>query len=298
MRVILVHNPGAGDDDHSPKQLAAVIESAGHDVYRVMSRDEPLREELTGRVDLVVVAGGDGTVRKTFQHLAGRATPVTVVPLGTANNIARALGFDDEADAARLVSGWDGGEVKWYDLGTCYYGAEERAFVESAGAGLVAQVLVRAEDEKEPPGGDKIELGLRLLRTALHDPPVWSFRIEVDGRDVSADMLAVEVTNVPETGPRVPLDLHVDPGDGLFEAVLIDPGSREPLLAYVDARLGGQPAEAPRFEVHHGTRIALGLPQGAPFHLDDELVIEDAADDGIRAVAATPTSAVRVLVPA
>jgi diacylglycerol kinase (ATP) len=298
MRVILIHNPGAGEGGHTPKTLAAAIAAAGHDVYRVVSREEPLREELTGRADLVAVAGGDGTVREVFKRMAGRSTPVTVIPLGTANNIARGLGIDADADPAALAAGWDGGRLQRYDVGTCYYGADERTFVESTGGGLFAEVLVRAEEHGDPAGDDKLELGLRLLRDVLRDAPVFEFRVEVDGRDLSRELIGIEVTNVPETGPQVPLDPGVDPGDGLFEVVMIDPTARDSLMGYVEQRLAGRDPDPPMFETHSGRRIALGLPRGAPLHLDDEMVIDDAPEEGIRAVAVTAGSAVTVLVAA
>ncbi|MDX6533862.1 MAG: hypothetical protein QOF68_1606 [Gaiellales bacterium] len=298
MRVILVHNPGAGDEDHSPARLKEAIESAGHQVYRSMTPEEPLREELTGRVDLVVVAGGDGTVRVVFKHMAERTTPVTVIPVGSANNIARALRIDDEADVPRLVSAWERGEVKRYDLGICYCGPVEKTFVESTGAGIFAEMLLRAQEREEPAGQEKVRLGLQLLQEILKNAPVQPFGIEVDGRDVSADVLAVEVTNVPETGPRLSLDPQADPADGLFDTVLVDAGSRGALLAYIDARLAGDPPKAPRFEVHRGSRIALSLPAGVPLRLDDEMVVEDPVGEGIRGVAVTPGAVVPVLVPA
>jgi len=298
MRVILIHNPGAGGEGHAPKALAAAIASAGHEVYRVVSREEPLREELTGRADLIAVAGGDGTVREVFKSMAGRATPVTVIPLGTANNIARSLGIDPGTDPAVLAAGWDDGSLQRYDLGTCYYGADQRTFVESTGGGLFAEVLVRAEEHGGPAGDDKIELGLRILRDVLRDAPVFEFRVEVDGSDLSRELIGIEVTNVPETGPQVPLDPDVDPGDGLLEVVMIDPAARESLMAYVERRLAGGDPDPPMFETHRGRRIALGLPRGAPLHLDDEMVIDDATEEGIRGVAVTAGSAVAALVPA
>jgi diacylglycerol kinase (ATP) len=67
-------------------------------------------------VDLVVAAGGDGTVRKVFRQLAGKDVPATVLPLGTANNIARSLGFEDD-DPDSLVRGWPNGRLWSYDIG-------------------------------------------------------------------------------------------------------------------------------------------------------------------------------------
>ena len=59
---------------------------------------------LESHADLVVAAGGDGTVATAARVLAGRKIPLAILPLGTANNIARSLNSDGPLDT--LVASW------------------------------------------------------------------------------------------------------------------------------------------------------------------------------------------------
>jgi diacylglycerol kinase family enzyme len=65
--------------------------------------------------DLVVAAGGDGTVRACAEALAGTGIPLAIVPLGTANLVARALGVPGQAGRAFAVA--FGGRDRPVDLG-------------------------------------------------------------------------------------------------------------------------------------------------------------------------------------
>src|SRR5690606_6287146 len=80
MRVILLHNPTAGNQRHDADELAAMIEDAGHDVVKVVSRKEELADALRTGCDLVAVAGGDGTVGKAASIVTGTQVPLTILP--------------------------------------------------------------------------------------------------------------------------------------------------------------------------------------------------------------------------
>ena len=76
-----MHNASAGKEDHSARQLIDEIRRAGHHVVARVGRRKELAEALEEPCDLVVVAGGDGTVGKAARILAGRTTPMAIVPL-------------------------------------------------------------------------------------------------------------------------------------------------------------------------------------------------------------------------
>ena len=97
-------------------------------------------------VDLVVVAGGDGTVRVVCAELAGSGIPVAVLPAGTGNLLARNLGIslDLEIALTELLGGneqrIDSVEVEGDELQT-------DRFVVMAGLGLDAAIIADAPDE-------------------------------------------------------------------------------------------------------------------------------------------------------
>jgi diacylglycerol kinase (ATP) len=268
LRVTLLHNPTAGDEEHSGGRLAAVIAAAGHDVVeRSMKAD--WEAALRKPAELVVAAGGDGTVRKVFRALAGSSVVATLLPIGSANNIARSLGFEKDDDPAQLVARWPRWERRRFDIGA--FG--EAHFVESAGGGIFADVLARAEETDDDPGGEeKVELGLRLLRAAVEEAPALGWRVVVDGEDRSGELLALNAMNVQEAGPNMPLAPTADPGDGLLDIVFVRPEHLAPLADYAERRLAGEDPEPPALEVRRGHRLELVPPSGARLHVDDDLV--------------------------
>jgi diacylglycerol kinase (ATP) len=273
LRVLLVYNPTAGDDGPDVDRLLELLETAGHAVVAQSVKDDDWGEALGGELELVAAAGGDGTVRKVFKKLAGSGLPATLLPVGSANNIARSLGFPEgEEDAGRLIAGWGVATRAWCDLGRLSSPAGEELFVESAGGGVFGEVLVRAEaDDEKRQGEEKIEFGLRSLAEIVREAEPLPWRIRADGADRSAELLGVAAMNVRELGPNVPVAPEADPGDELLELTLIEPGQRNAFLEYLEARIAGGAAEAPAFDVSRARRIELEPPPGVPLHVDDDL---------------------------
>lgn len=93
------------------------------------------RDALVAKVRLIFAAGGDGTVRACAQALAGTEIPLAILPLGTANLAARALGVPARLPAA-LATGF-GGIQRRIDLAD----ADGITFAAMAGIGLDAAVV-------------------------------------------------------------------------------------------------------------------------------------------------------------
>ncbi|HYX41298.1 MAG TPA: acylglycerol kinase family protein, partial [Pyrinomonadaceae bacterium] len=106
MRVTLIHNPKAGKGHPTGDELQTLIKEAGHKVLYQSAKEKKWQRALQTSADLIVVAGGDGTIRKVATRLAGSRVPLTILPLGTANNIAKSLGINGSFE--QLVAGWAG----------------------------------------------------------------------------------------------------------------------------------------------------------------------------------------------
>src|ERR1051325_5153423 len=94
-KVKLLHNPTAGDEEHSKKELVALIKSNGYDCKYSSTKDKDWAE-FEEDLDFLIAAGGDGTIRKITKELLNRKKlekilPIAPLPLGTANNIAKTL---------------------------------------------------------------------------------------------------------------------------------------------------------------------------------------------------------------
>jgi diacylglycerol kinase family enzyme len=103
------------------------------------------RRAVAAGAGLVFAAGGDGTVRACAEALAGTGVPLAIVPLGTANLTARALGVPGRADRA-LEAGF-GGRDRAIDLGRLEEAGADAGgtvFTAMAGIGLDAAVVEAA----------------------------------------------------------------------------------------------------------------------------------------------------------
>jgi diacylglycerol kinase (ATP) len=263
-----LHNPGAGDEDHSAAELETLITSAGHEVVSY-STDEPDWEDALEREpDLVVAAGGDGTVAKALDLLA-RGAPLlaTVLPLGSANNIARAFGLADRTPE-ELVRGWPEAERRCFRLGELRAPDTHQIFVETVGGGLFAETVRQAE-QLETADDDKLRLGLQTLRKLVDEVPALPWRLKLDGADHSGEYVAVEAMVIGETGPQVPLAPAADSEDRLVDVVVIADRDRDDLARYLDARLAGRDAADPRFEVRRCLQAELQPLAPCPMRIDD-----------------------------
>ena len=88
---------------------------------------------VAGGARMVVAAGGDGTVRACAQALAGTQVPLAIVPLGTANLAARALGIP--AGGGRSLAAAFGGHERRIDLAVAEAAAADAAVTATSGAG-------------------------------------------------------------------------------------------------------------------------------------------------------------------
>jgi diacylglycerol kinase (ATP) len=271
MRVTLIHNPTAGDDDHAGEHLRSLVAEAGHDVSYASTKEDGWLEALDAASELVAVAGGDGSVGKVFREVATKGTSVTLLPVGSANNIAHSLGIPEVA-VERLVRGWAGGELRRLDVGEANAPWGRTLFVESLGGGIFGEVLARGarvEDAVDIDGDEKVDLGVELLREVVEAEPARGWRVEVDGDEVSGQLLAVEVMNLPQMGPNLPLSPQADSGDGLLDVVLIREEDRANLVAYLSERLRELDPSLPGLRRVRGERIVLGAPDDLRLHADD-----------------------------
>src|SRR5204862_5677615 len=91
-RAILIHNEKAGDKRHEREALVDLLERAGYSVSYFPAKTCDLGEVLGHPAEIIVSAGGDGTVARVVREARSDGPPIAVLPLGTANNIAPSPG--------------------------------------------------------------------------------------------------------------------------------------------------------------------------------------------------------------
>ncbi|HEX9455751.1 MAG TPA: diacylglycerol kinase family protein, partial [Candidatus Binatia bacterium] len=146
----MIHNPSAGDDSQpSGPHIVEMISAAGHKVKYQSTKDKDWKKALKKGGDVIAVAGGDGAVGKVARRLVDRRIPIAILPVGTANNIAHALGLTGLA-LDSLIGEWDSARRVNFDVGEAKGPWGSTYFIEGVGVGLFAETILNIGGGKDP----------------------------------------------------------------------------------------------------------------------------------------------------
>jgi diacylglycerol kinase family enzyme len=223
MRLTLIHNAEAGDAQPSAEELIALARDCGHRVRYQDAHAKEFARVLDEPADLVLVAGGDGTVAKVAKRLVGRDVPLAVLPLGTANNIALTLGI--RGSAREIIEVLAEATTKKMDVARATAPWGSTCFIESAGMGFFAGILRDGRDGAGRTEGERpttpVEDAERNILQALDAYRSVHRHVLADGEDLSHRYLLVEAMNMRSIGPRMVLAPEADPGDGYLDLVAL-----------------------------------------------------------------------------
>jgi len=305
---LVVHNPTAGGGRWPKTKVDATLGANDDRHISYVSTKHPgwrarMHAATGDGVDVVVLIGGDGTVRKVVTELAGTLTPIRIIPAGTANNFARSLGITTPLqpgdDAGWVVDRPDG--LVDVDV-PVLQGELSGRFIESVGGGLFARLLTEAERaESADTRSGRLADGLRQLLDLSRICPATPWRLRLDGREISGRFWGVEVLNIGAVGPRVPLAPQAHPGDGRLDCVLLREEHRDPVIGYLTAALARSDSRQPRpavdaidVPVRRCRTVTAECPAGTLLHIDDRSF---EADGPARWMASCDGATVRVAAP-
>ena len=260
-RIGLIVNPTAdkGRGAALGLEVAVRLRAAGHEVLDLSAEtaagahDRAMAGIASG-LDLVAVAGGDGTVNLGVNLCAGTGTVLAIVAAGTGNDIARGLSLpvNDAPAAARVIAG---GTVRTIDAGrhTDAHGVAHW-FAGVLGAGFDSLVNERANTWGWPKG--RMRYNLAVARELPVFTPI-PYVIEVDGVRHSADAMLVAVANGPSYGGgmRVCPDASFD--DGLLDILIVHKMSTIQFLRVFPKVFSGQHVGHPAVEILRGRKVRL-----------------------------------------
>ena len=258
------------------------------------------RQAVADGADLLVALGGDGLVHCAVQALCGTRVPVAVVPAGTGNDLAAALGLPAApTEVARMIrAGWlrriDAGFVSPAvavgdplpppaprpagtagtadlgagDAGTADAGAGGRWWSTVLCAGFDSAVAERANRLRWPGGPRRYDLAIFVELARLHPRTV---ELSLDGETRILPVTLVAIGN----GPLYGGGLRMCPGarldDGLFDVTVVGPVSRRLLVRLKPMARTGRHIDHPAVTVFRARQVRLAAP-GLSAYADGERV--------------------------
>lgn len=289
-RIALIVNPrsGKGRGASAADAAVAALRDAGAEVVVHIGSSPADTRRLIGvavatRPEALVVVGGDGTVSEILPELAGTEMPMVLVPAGTGNDLARALGVPrhDPAGAALLALH---GVPRRIDVGEIVAAGRTTPFLTVAALGFDAKVSDRTNLLRWPRGAARYYLAI-LIEVARLRPTRFLLACEgEDPRDAPGTLVAVGNTASYGGGMPICPDARLD--DGLLDVVHVAPLRRIRLLALFPLLLRGRHLTRP--EVAH--RLVREITVSAPdlvVYADGERIAEKACTIRVRPASLT-----------
>jgi diacylglycerol kinase (ATP) len=266
MQATLIFNPNAGNAYQiSREELQAALTKGGYEpVHTTTESEDDLDKVLAQATGLVVVAGGDGTVRAVATRLIGKDVALALLPMGSANNISRTLGI--AGSPLEIIAGLNNPTRCYFDLGYLNSPWGVDYFLEAFGVGFFADTLARYN----PEDGKSVLRGLSAAAHTLANYEAQHYQIRLDGLDLSGRYLMVEVLNTTAFGPRLKFAPSANPADGMFEVIRVREEAREDLLRFLMSLVNESLEDLSCVEITRGHRLEIAW-NGFPTHVDGEI---------------------------
>jgi diacylglycerol kinase (ATP) len=224
------------------------------------------REAASAGLDMVVAAGGDGTVNDVIQALAGYRTALGVLPMGTVNVWAREMGIGLGATDARATLLH--GVRRRVDLGR----AGQRYFLMMAGIGFDAEVARRVEHGRLKRFGLKLLEYLATVAFLSLTRPSDSIRITMGSHRRREQALMVIIGNTRLYGGAMTFTRRAVADDGALDVVVIGSGGILHRINVIMRALLRLPAAGPRVRYERAQSLRLESKRPTPVQVDGEVI--------------------------
>ncbi|WP_096201797.1 diacylglycerol kinase [Bacillus sp. FJAT-45350] len=270
-RVRIIYNPSAGRE-YMRKQLPYVLErleSVGYEASAHATTGEgcakkAARIAVERQYDVVIAAGGDGTIFEVVNGLAEQEYRPTLglIPAGTTNDFARALGIPRDIEAACDIL--CDGQTRPIDIGK----AGEQYFVNIAAGGTLTELTYEVPSRLKTMMGQVAYYVKGLEKLPSISPT--NVRIEYDGKLYEGEIMLFLVCNTNSVGGFEKLAPKADLEDGMFDLIIIEKMSFPEFVRIGSQALRGEHIGHPKMKYVQANRIKVFVEGNMQLNLDGE----------------------------
>lgn len=272
MRATIIFNPIAGQAESLAREMNAAAEVWIEQGWQVElcptigpgDGTRLARLAADRQDDVVIAAGGDGTINEVVNGLAGSTTALGALPLGTMNVWARELGLPlhPRAAAAALLKS----QVRAIDLGR----ADGRYFLLMAGIGFDATITAGIRLEEKRRLGALVYV-LRGLDVALRIRGTRA-RLVLDGKTVKGRVLMVVVGNSQLYGGVVKITHRASIDDGLLDVCVIKGDGFGSAVIHLISIIRRRYSLNPEIEYYRARTVQVIAQPALPVQVDGDIL--------------------------
>ena len=222
-RARLIYNPSSGREEFQRKlpEILDLFEQAGyetscHATKKSGDATSAASQAVDRKVDLIIAAGGDGTLHEVINGMAEKENrpPLGIIPAGTTNDFARAIGLPlkNILGACRSVVG---GKPIPVDIGKI----NQRYFINIAGGGALTDLTYEVPSKLKTVIG-QLAYYVKGIEKLPFIRPSW-VRIEADGKIIDEEIMLFLIANSNSVGGLEKLAPYANLSDGKFDCIIL-----------------------------------------------------------------------------
>ena len=264
-KTLVILNPAARSDKASRLRERIAALSGGASM-RLTSEAGDAREIAAEAVregfEVIIAAGGDGTLNEVVNGIGGSSVRLGILPVGTMNVFATELGIP-QGNLERAWSVIEQGKVVEVDLPK----ANDTHFIQLAGVGLDAEVVRKTTADSKRALGPLSYL-LTLVQVAAHKPS--RVMLEAEGGRISEGSFAL-IGNGRLYGGPFPVFQRASLFDGLLDVLVFQNQSHWDVVRYFQAIAFGTHPQLPDVEYFQTSTLRVTSSGDVPVELDGEV---------------------------
>lgn len=267
-KCIIIYNPISGSASISklellemaaveiPEWSVRILETTGeHDDSKILANYEEYRPGL------VVVGGGDGTVRLVAKSLEFKNVPLCIIPLGSANGLAKCLGIDNLADAWQAIR-----DFKLDKIDAIFI--NDKLCLHLADFGINANLIQKFEKEETRGMFGYVKNSL----SEIFGTQSRSFQLKIGTESIDIIAKMVVIANGDRYGTGAIINSRGIIDDGKFEIIALNPETAEDYLRMTMAFIKGDLDQVEGVQSWSVEECQLSNPEGAGFQIDGEMI--------------------------
>jgi len=221
---------------------------------------EIVEEAIAKNFEVIVAAGGDGTINEVASKVMQHNKILGVLPLGSGNGLARFLNIPQNLKDAILLLN----QLKTDEIDTASF--NNKCFFNIAGIGFDAHLSAAFSHDKKRGLAGYMKLALKEVLSYKTE----TYHLNIDGVEYQRKAFAVSVANSSQYGNNVYISPNASVKDGLLDVCIIKPFSilKLPALSYVLFK--GKAETSDLIEIIKGKNIKIVRENDGPVHVDGE----------------------------
>ncbi len=260
MKIALIINSKAKQTE--PESLRVLYDSlhaAGLDFIEFLENDQTTMTEFAEAAvkdsfDIVIAAGGDGTISAVATKLVGTKSALGIIPMGTRNNFAKDLNIP--LDVNQAVRNLIDGVEKQIDVGE----VNGHHFINNSSIGLYPHLVMRRERSEARGLHRALATGLAALKI-FQRFPYHQVKLYLNGKEVSKDTPLLFIGNGRYDYDGLDIGARPAPITGQLSLVLLKDVSRMKLAKLSIKALFNKIHNDPDFESHLTDQVIIELPK-------------------------------------